>query len=116
MLQSAVGWEYQSELSKHGSQVDAAKGFGGKYGVQTDRQDKVGRPGIFVLGGGGGGGGAPIIHRWRYGYERGMCFLETRTNSTLKTCPFTVDFGYSYWCVCVCVSFSLTLSLKPCHP
>lgn len=41
LLQSAVGWEYQTELSKHGSQTDAAKGFGGRYGVQTDRQDKV---------------------------------------------------------------------------
>ena len=26
---------------KHQSQTDAAKGFGGKYGVQTDRKDKV---------------------------------------------------------------------------
>ena len=41
MLQSAVGWEYQSELSKHGSQTDATKGFGGRYGVQKDRQDDV---------------------------------------------------------------------------
>ena len=41
ILQSALGWEHQTELSKHGSQIDAAKGFGGKYGVQTDRQDKV---------------------------------------------------------------------------
>ena len=41
-LQSAVGWEYQAELSKHESQTDAAKGFGGKYGVQKDRQDEVG--------------------------------------------------------------------------
>jgi len=40
-LQSAVGWEYQAELSKHESQTDAAKGFGGKYGVQKDRQDEV---------------------------------------------------------------------------
>ena len=29
------------ELSKHESQTDAAKGFGGKYGVQKDRQDEV---------------------------------------------------------------------------
>lgn len=41
ILQSAVGWEYKTDLSKHGSQTDAAKGFGGRYGVQTDRQDKV---------------------------------------------------------------------------
>lgn len=27
--------------STHHSQTDAAKGFGGKYGVQKDRQDKV---------------------------------------------------------------------------
>lgn len=25
----------------HHSQTDAAKGFGGRYGVQKDRQDKV---------------------------------------------------------------------------
>ena len=40
-LQAALGWDYQAELSKHGSQKDAAKGFGGKYGVQKDRQDEV---------------------------------------------------------------------------
>lgn len=40
-MQSAVGWEYQTELSKHGSQKDAAKGFGGKYGIEKDKQDKV---------------------------------------------------------------------------
>ena len=27
--------------SQHQSQSDAAKGFGGKYGVQKERQDKV---------------------------------------------------------------------------
>ena len=40
-LQSAKGWDYQADLSKHESQTDAAKGFGGKYGVQKDKQDKV---------------------------------------------------------------------------
>ncbi len=40
-LQSALGWDYQAGLSKHESQTDAAKGFGGRYGVQTDRQDEV---------------------------------------------------------------------------
>ena len=40
-LQSAVGWDYQAELSKHESQTDATKGFGGRYGVQKDRQDEV---------------------------------------------------------------------------
>ena len=39
--QSAVGWEYQADLSKHESQTDAAKGFGGKYGVQAGSQDQV---------------------------------------------------------------------------
>jgi len=38
--QVAVGHEYKSELQQHSSQTDAAKGFGGKYGVQTDRKDK----------------------------------------------------------------------------
>ena len=41
IFQSAVGFEHQSELSKHASQTDAAKGFGGKFGVQKDRVDKV---------------------------------------------------------------------------
>ena len=40
-FQSALGWDHQSELAKHGSQTDAAKGFGGKFGVQKDRKDKV---------------------------------------------------------------------------
>ncbi|XP_037548416.1 src substrate cortactin [Nematolebias whitei] len=40
MDKSAVGHEYQSNLSKHCSQTDTSKGFGGKYGVQADRVDK----------------------------------------------------------------------------
>ena len=39
--QSAHGWDHQEPLSKHESQTDAAKGFGGKYGVQKEGQDKV---------------------------------------------------------------------------
>ena len=31
----------QVKLEKHVSQKDYATGFGGKYGVQEDRQDKV---------------------------------------------------------------------------
>ncbi|KAM3174861.1 hypothetical protein ACTXT7_009652 [Hymenolepis weldensis] len=38
---SAVGTDYYAELNKHSSQQDYSKGFGGKYGVQTDRQDKA---------------------------------------------------------------------------
>ena len=41
LTQSAVGFDYQADLAKHQSQTDAAKGFGGKYGVQSDRRDKV---------------------------------------------------------------------------
>ena len=37
--QSAVGWDYQEKLHKHESQTDHSKGFGGKFGIQTDRQD-----------------------------------------------------------------------------
>lgn len=37
-----MGHDYEGKTEKHASQVDAAKGFGGKYGVQKDRQDKVG--------------------------------------------------------------------------
>ena len=32
---------YKAEISKHSSVVDNKVGFGGKYGVQKDRQDKV---------------------------------------------------------------------------
>ena len=35
-----MGHDYQAQLQKHASQTDAAKGFGGKYGVQKDRVDK----------------------------------------------------------------------------
>lgn len=37
--QSAVGYDYQEKVVKHESQTDGSKGFGGKFGVQTDRQD-----------------------------------------------------------------------------
>ncbi len=39
--QSAVGHDYQSKLSKHCSQTDTSRGFGGKFGVQSDRVDQV---------------------------------------------------------------------------
>ena len=41
-LQAAVGWDYQAQLAQHESQTDTKKGFGGQFGVQRDRQDKVG--------------------------------------------------------------------------
>ena len=41
LLQSAVGWDHQEKLAQHNSQTDHAKGFGGKFGVQKDRVDKV---------------------------------------------------------------------------
>lgn len=36
-----MGFDYQANLSKHQSQTDAAKGFGGKFGVQKSNKDKV---------------------------------------------------------------------------
>jgi len=39
-LQSAENWGYKEKIQKHGSQCDYSSGFGGKYGVQVDRQDK----------------------------------------------------------------------------
>jgi len=39
-LQSAEDWGYKEKIQKHGSQCDYSSGFGGKYGVQADRQDK----------------------------------------------------------------------------
>ena len=41
MDKSAVGHDYIAKVEKHASQIDGAKGFGGKFGVQTDRVDKV---------------------------------------------------------------------------
>lgn len=37
-----MGHEYVADVEKHSSQTDAARGFGGKYGVERDRADKVG--------------------------------------------------------------------------
>lgn len=41
MDKSAVGHDYVGKVEKHVSQTDYAQGFGGKFGVQTDRVDKV---------------------------------------------------------------------------
>ncbi|KAI6647399.1 Src substrate cortactin-like [Oopsacas minuta] len=40
MDRSAVGHDYQSDLSAHSSQTDHSKGFGGRYGVEKDRMDR----------------------------------------------------------------------------
>jgi len=37
---SAVGWDHHEGLHQHQSQTDHSKGFGGKFGVQTDRVDR----------------------------------------------------------------------------
>ena len=41
MDKSAVGWEHHEKVEKHESQTDYSKGFGGKFGVQSDRKDKL---------------------------------------------------------------------------
>jgi len=41
MDKSAVGHDYTAPHFKHASQTDYSSGFGGKYGVQSDRIDKV---------------------------------------------------------------------------
>lgn len=41
MDQSAVGHDYVAKVEKHVSQMDYSTGFGGKFGVQMDRIDKV---------------------------------------------------------------------------
>ena len=38
--QSAVGFDHVENLSKHSSQIDHSKGFGGKFGVAQDRKDQ----------------------------------------------------------------------------
>jgi cortactin len=40
IFQSAVGWDHIERVEKHDSQKDYKTGFGGKFGVQTDRVDK----------------------------------------------------------------------------
>lgn len=40
-IQVAMGHDYVAQVEQHSSQKDAAKGFGGKFGVQKDRVDKV---------------------------------------------------------------------------
>lgn len=41
-VQVALGNDYVAQVDKHSSQKDASKGFGGKFGVEKDRVDKVG--------------------------------------------------------------------------
>lgn len=41
MDKSAVGHDYVPPKFKHASQTDYSTGFGGKFGVQSDRIDKV---------------------------------------------------------------------------
>lgn len=36
-----MGHDFVAEVERHSSQTDAARGFGGKFGVQKDRVDKV---------------------------------------------------------------------------
>ena len=40
--QAAVGHDHVEKVAQHASVTDTKKGFGGKFGVQTDRVDKVG--------------------------------------------------------------------------
>lgn len=40
IIQSAVSWDHKETIEKHTSQKDYSSGFGGKFGVETDRVDK----------------------------------------------------------------------------
>lgn len=40
IFKSALGHDFIGKVDKHGSQKDYSDGFGGKFGVQTDRVDK----------------------------------------------------------------------------
>lgn len=40
VIQSAVSWDHKETIEKHASQKDYSSGFGGKYGIEKDRQDK----------------------------------------------------------------------------
>jgi len=41
LFQVAVDFNYEGKTEAHASQKDHSKGFGGKYGVQSDHMDKV---------------------------------------------------------------------------
>lgn len=41
MDRSAVGHDYVANVEMHASQTDYRTGFGGRFGIQTDRIDKV---------------------------------------------------------------------------
>lgn len=41
IMQAALGHDYVADVEQHSSQKDASKGFGGKFGVQKDRVDRV---------------------------------------------------------------------------
>ena len=47
MDKSAHGHDYIGKTEKHASQKDYTAGFGGKFGVQSDRLDKVSLVNIF---------------------------------------------------------------------
>lgn len=49
-VQVALGNDYVASVDKHSSQRDASKGFGGKFGVEKDRVDKVGTPSMARCG------------------------------------------------------------------
>lgn len=48
-VQVAVGHDYVAQVEQHSSQKDMTKGFGGKFGVQKDRVDKVRKQNISLL-------------------------------------------------------------------
>jgi len=35
-----MSWSHKEQIEKHASQKDYSSGFGGKFGVERDRQDK----------------------------------------------------------------------------
>lgn len=49
MDRSAVGHDYVANVEKHASQIDYRTGFGGKFGIQTDRIDKVNKFNLHVI-------------------------------------------------------------------
>uniref|UniRef100_A0A8C9L685 Cortactin n=1 Tax=Pavo cristatus TaxID=9049 RepID=A0A8C9L685_PAVCR len=73
---------YQSKLSKHCSQVDSVKGFGGKFGVQTDRVDQV-----FCI----------YMHLIVAVFQGNILLLNTyKQNSSLLSLDYSKGFGGKY--------------------
>lgn len=91
-----MDFSYKENLSKHQSQTDAAKGFGGKFGVQKDKVDKV------IL----------IAYKIIYFFSTISCasvIMSTVYNMYMKKKRSTNDFLMFYVLIMLFISSNLAL-------